>query len=174
MAAPPDSERDVIERFLAQPDSQSYSALFRVLVSRVTGYFRARGCRPPVDEDLAQDVLLTVYLQSHQLRDWNLFHAWLFKIARNTLLQHRRKPELKEAEDMDLQAAPAVDPLAGMQMRQWLAVLNPEEREAMLLRYVEGLEYHEIASALEIPTGTAQWRVFQSRKKLAARFGRSA
>lgn len=166
-------EREAVAQFLARPDSQSYSALFRVLVSRVTGYFRARGCRPPADEDLAQDVLLTVYLQSHQLRDRNLFRPWLFKIARNTLLQHRRKPELEEAGDLDVHAAPAADPLAGMQMRQWLAVLNPDEREAVLLRYVEGLEYHEIASALEIPLGTAQWRVFQSKKKLAARFGRS-
>jgi RNA polymerase sigma-70 factor (ECF subfamily) len=167
-------EREAVAQFLAQPDSQSYSALFRVLVSRVTGYFRARGCRPPVDEDLAQDVLLTVYLQSHQLRDRNLFRPWLFKIARNTLLQYRRKPEFEEAGDLDIHAGPASDPLAGMQMREWLAVLNPEEREAILLRYVEGLEYHEIASALEIPMGTAQWRVFQSKKKLAARFGRSA
>ncbi|HEY4086624.1 MAG TPA: sigma factor-like helix-turn-helix DNA-binding protein [Bryobacteraceae bacterium] len=86
----------------------------------------------------------------------------------------RRKPEFKDLGDLDVQASPQTDPLAAMQMRQWLAVLNPDEREAVLLRYVEGLEYHEIATALDIPLGTAQWRVFQSKKKLAARFGRSA
>jgi DNA-directed RNA polymerase specialized sigma24 family protein len=30
------------------------------------------------------------------------------------------------------------------------------------------LEYHEIAQARQLPLGTVQWRVFNSKKKLAA------
>jgi DNA-directed RNA polymerase specialized sigma24 family protein len=37
----------------------------------------------------------------------------------------------------------------------------------MTLRFVEEWEYHEIAAAKAIPTGTVQWRVFNSKKKLA-------
>jgi RNA polymerase sigma-70 factor (ECF subfamily) len=167
------NERDVVARFLAQPDPQSYSELFRVLVSQVTGYFRVRGCRPPAEEDLAQEVLIAVYRQSHQLRDKNLFRPWLFKIARNALLQYRRREDREVLGEIGEQPGPSTDPLADLHLRQWLQVLNPDEREAILLRYVEGLEYHEIAAVLEIPMGTAQGRIFQSKRKLAASFGRS-
>ena len=37
----------------------------------------------------------------------------------------------------------------------------------MTLRFVEEWEYHEIADAQAIPIGTVQWRVFNSKKKLA-------
>ena len=38
----------------------------------------------------------------------------------------------------------------------------------MTLRFVEEWEYHEIAAAQAVPIGTVQWRVFNSKKKLAA------
>jgi DNA-directed RNA polymerase specialized sigma24 family protein len=46
--------------------------------------------------------------------------------------------------------------------------LDAQERETMTLRFVEEWEYHEIAAAKAIPIGTVQWRVFNSKKKLAA------
>lgn len=39
----------------------------------------------------------------------------------------------------------------------------------MTLRFVEEWEYHEIAAAQATPIGTVQWRVFNSKKKLAPR-----
>jgi DNA-directed RNA polymerase specialized sigma24 family protein len=45
--------------------------------------------------------------------------------------------------------------------------LNNQESETMTLRFVEEWEYHEIAAAQAIPIGTVQWRVFNSKKKLA-------
>jgi DNA-directed RNA polymerase specialized sigma24 family protein len=44
--------------------------------------------------------------------------------------------------------------------------LEPREREALILRFVEEWEYHEIAAAKRIPIGTVQWRVFNAKKKL--------
>ena len=38
-------------------------------------------------------------------------------------------------------------------------------------RFVEGLEYHEIASTLDIAMGTVQWKIFQVKRKLADRLG---
>jgi RNA polymerase sigma-70 factor (ECF subfamily) len=171
-AAPSQGEQDAVDRFLAEPNADTYSVLFRCLVSQVTGYFRARGCRPPADEDLTQDVMIAVYRQSHQLREKSLFRPWLFRIARNALLQHRQREERRGAAvEWEQISAPATDPLAAAQFAQWIRVLTADEQEVILLRYVEGLQYREIASMLEIPLGTVQWRVFQSKKKLASRFG---
>jgi DNA-directed RNA polymerase specialized sigma24 family protein len=51
----------------------------------------------------------------------------------------------------------------------WMGFLTPREREVMTLRFVEQLEYHEIAAAKDMPTGTVQWIVFNAKKKLAPR-----
>jgi DNA-directed RNA polymerase specialized sigma24 family protein len=40
----------------------------------------------------------------------------------------------------------------------------------MMLRYIDELEYHEIAEMVDLPLGTVQWKIFNSKKKLAARF----
>jgi DNA-directed RNA polymerase specialized sigma24 family protein len=56
---------------------------------------------------------------------------------------------------------------AASEFGDWMKFLDARERETMLLRFVEEWEYHEIASAQAIPIGTVQWRVFNSKKKLA-------
>jgi DNA-directed RNA polymerase specialized sigma24 family protein len=45
--------------------------------------------------------------------------------------------------------------------------LDDQEGETMKLRFIDEWEYHEIAAAQAIPIGTVQWRVFNSKKKLA-------
>jgi DNA-directed RNA polymerase specialized sigma24 family protein len=40
----------------------------------------------------------------------------------------------------------------------------------MTLRYVDELEYHEIAEVMGLPAGTVQWKVFNAKRKLAQRF----
>lgn len=42
----------------------------------------------------------------------------------------------------------------------------------MTLRFVEEWEYHEITAAQAIPVGAIQWRVFNSKKKLAPHLAR--
>ena len=53
------------------------------------------------------------------------------------------------------------------EFEDWMKFLYPPDQEAMTLRFVEEWEYHEIAAARAIPIGTIQWRVFNSKKKLA-------
>ncbi len=50
---------------------------------------------------------------------------------------------------------------------QWMNLLEPSERKVMKLRFVEQLQYHEIAAAQAIPIGTVQSRVFNAKKTLA-------
>jgi DNA-directed RNA polymerase specialized sigma24 family protein len=53
------------------------------------------------------------------------------------------------------------------EFHHWMTLLESREREALTLRFVEDWEYHEIATAKNIPIGTVQWRVFNAKKKLA-------
>jgi RNA polymerase sigma factor (sigma-70 family) len=169
-------EREAVELYLSTSTEEAFCALFRAIAPQLVCYFRTRGCELDLAEDLTQEVMLAVHRQGRALRNKELFRPWLFKIARNALLQHLRS-EGRQVETTALDArsqelgAPAGDPLAAARFREWMASLRPEESQLMLLRYVEGLEYHEIASVLDIPLGTVQWRIFHIKRKLAARFG---
>jgi hypothetical protein len=80
-----------LEAFVACPDEERFAVLFRLLAPQLLVYFRARGCEAGVAEDLTQEVMLTLFRKVDGLRDRDLFRPWLFRIAKNALLQHLRK-----------------------------------------------------------------------------------
>jgi RNA polymerase sigma-70 factor (ECF subfamily) len=171
MIAPMVTEEEIIGRFLASADEGAFSALFRVISPQLLRYFRVRKCEPELAEDLLQEVMIAVYKHRDALRDARLFRPWLFKIARNVMLQHIRSQtrEVATVEYAELPgdvAGAPVDVLASAQLDQWMACLTEAERNILMLRYFEGLEYSEIAEVLEIPLGTVQWRIFNAKKHL--------
>ncbi|HKE27680.1 MAG TPA: RNA polymerase sigma factor [Bryobacteraceae bacterium] len=167
-------ECEIAERFLEQADEKSFDAVFRVFSPQLVAFFRKRGHEAGTAEDLAQEVMFTVYRKAGQLRDHKLFRAWLFKVARNAAFRHfaQRTREVRTVDIAalgDLVPAPNGNPLGpATEFNDWMKFLDDQERETMMLRFIEQWEYHEIAAAQAIPIGTVQWRVFNSKKKLAA------
>ena len=167
-------EGAVTQKFLEDPNENSFSDLFNIITPQLVAFFRARNCELALAEDLAQEVMLIVHRKAAQIRDRALFRAWLFKIARNALCRHYGK-QTREVETVDLADVtdrliaashkPAATP--AFEFLHWMALLDSREREVMKLRFVEQWEYHEIADAQAIPIGTVQWRVFNAKKKLA-------
>jgi len=167
-------EEEVTKRFLDTPNEDSFADLFKTFTTQLVAFFRARSCELALAEDLAQDVMFTVYCKASQVRDRTLFRAWLFKIARNALCRHYGK-QSREVDTVDLadvgdrlvaaSRKPAMTP--AFEFMHWMAFLDSREREVMKLRFIEQWEYHEIAAAHAIPIGTVQWRVFNAKKKLA-------
>jgi RNA polymerase sigma-70 factor (ECF subfamily) len=166
-------ECDVAEQFLNQADEESFNTLFLIFSPQLVGFFRRRGHENGLAEDLAQEVMLAAFRSAGQLRDHKLFRAWLCKVARNAACRHfaqrtRQVPSVDVADITELVAAPDAGPRGpSSEFRDWMKFLDPQEREAMTLRFVEEWEYHEIAAAQAIPLGTVQSRVFDSKKKLA-------
>jgi RNA polymerase sigma-70 factor, ECF subfamily len=167
------------ERFLEAPSEESFTALFKTYTPQLVGFFRARGCESAA-EDLAQEVMLTVYRKAGQVRDRALFRAWVFTIARNALCRHWGKCA-REVETVDLADVPERLVASNKQLpgspafefHSWIACLDSREKETLTLRFIEEWEYHEIAAAQTIPIGTVQWRVFNAKRKLAPRLKRT-
>ena len=166
-------ECEITERFLEHADHDSFNAVFRAFSPQLVAFFRRRGHEQDIAEDLAQEVMLTVYRKAGQLRDHKLFRAWLFRVARNAACRYfaqraREVPTLDVADISDSLPAPNHSPFAPTtEFKDWMKFLDAQERETMKLRFIEEWEYHEIAAAQAIPIGTVQWRVFNSKKKLA-------
>ena len=167
-------EDTVIDRFLNNLDQESFAPLFKIFAPQLVSFFRSRGRELWLAEDLAQEVMLTVYRKAGQIRDRASFRAWLFKIARNALRRYYRRltreVQTVNLADVDNRLAVARHDPAGtpaFEFRDWMAFLDARERDDMLLRFVEQWEYHEIAAVRGAPIGTVQWRIFNSKKKLA-------
>ena len=173
-------EEEVTERFLENPGEESFADLFKTFSPQLVAFFRARSCELALAEDLAQEVMFTVYRKAAQIRDRALFRAWMFKIARNTLFRQYGK-QTREVDTVDMAEVP--DRLVAtntksagspaFEFHHWMTFLDAREREALTLRYIEQWEYHEIAAAQAIPIGTVQWRVFSAKKKLAPHLKRT-
>jgi RNA polymerase sigma-70 factor (ECF subfamily) len=167
-------EAEVTDQFLDNPNGDSFADLFGAFSPQLVAFFRARGCELGLAEDLAQEVMLTVYRKAAQVRDRGLFRAWLFKIARNTLCRHYGK-QTREVETVNFEettdglttASIKTSGIPAFEFLRWIALLDSGEREIMKLRFIEQLEYHEIATARQLPIGTVQWRVINAKKKLA-------
>jgi RNA polymerase sigma-70 factor, ECF subfamily len=166
-------EEHVTQRFLDARSEESFADLFRIFTPQLMAFFRARRCEP-VAEDLAQDVMLTVYRNVAQLRDRASFRAWMFRIARNLLCRYYGK-QAHEVETVDMadlpdrEIADSLKPAGtpAFEFHNWVSFLESRERQTLELRFIEQWEYHEIAAAQDIPIGTVQWRVFSAKKKLA-------
>jgi RNA polymerase sigma-70 factor, ECF subfamily len=167
----PRRELRVTDNFLESPNDESFTEVFLMFTPQLVSFFRSHGCGPDLSEDLSQEVMLTVYRKSRQIRDRACFRSWLFKIGRHALYKHCRK-QCPETDMVDLEsvidtnANPEGSP--AFEFHRWISFLESREREALTLRFVEEWEYHEIAAAKAIPIGTVQWRVFNAKKKLAA------
>jgi RNA polymerase sigma-70 factor (ECF subfamily) len=139
----------------------------------------ARGLDSSTSEELVQDVLLTVYRHSGEVRNQVCFMGWLFRVARNSLLQNARKPHLvcESLSGHEGIGRFANLTTAGCRMREesqlfdWLQVLEEDEREICLMRYVDDLDYESIAGALQLPMGTVKWKLHRIKKKMAVRLG---
>jgi len=167
-------ERAAAERFLELADDDSFADVFHIFSPQLVSFFRRRGHEVGIAEDLAQEVMLTVYRKANQIRDHKLFRAWLFKVARRAACRHyaersRQVPTVDLAEMTEVLPTANRNPFApAFEFKDWMKFLDDQEGQTMTLRFVEQWEYHEIAAAQAIPIGTVQWRVFNSKKKLAA------
>jgi RNA polymerase sigma factor (sigma-70 family) len=57
------------------------------------------------------------------------------------------------------------------QLRAAIAALPAPFRETLVLRDIEGLDYHEIAEATEVPIGTVMSRLAHARRRLMVTIG---
>lgn len=125
-------------------------------------------------DDLVQETLLVAWNKRDELRDFATLRPWCFSILRNAYLMERRQAH-REIEDVDgvHAAAVAVQPrqendVAAHQTLSALRRLPVDQREAMMLIYVERVSYEEAAAILGCAIGTIKSRISRARAKLVA------
>ncbi len=128
-------------------------------------------------EDIVQESFLKALQAAHTMRGSDA-RPWLLSIVRNTAinLMQRKRPALEGewTERAERHADSAPDPEQTLlqqsnrdRVRAAIANLQPEFREALVLREIEGLPYKDIGFVLNIPIGTVMSRLSRARHLLA-------
>jgi RNA polymerase sigma factor (sigma-70 family) len=157
-------------------DAKAFSEIFTRWHPRLQRH--ARRLLDTADEanDATQDAWLSITGGLGKLSDPALFRRWAYRIVtrrcadRIRKLQRIRKSEAPAAKPG---ASAAPDPVTATieheeidQLRAAIRSLPTERRLVLSLLYVDGLTVAEIASALEIPTGTVKSRLRLARQEL--------
>lgn len=167
--------REVEDRDLVLKAQQGRVEAYNVLVSRwekrIYNYL-LRLVRNPEDAmDVSQDVFLKAYQNLKRLEDPGRFGPWLYRIGHNEAfsLLRRAKPEVEVTEMTGIQNSGARRMAAvevGLAVESALSRLPEEQREAVLLKVVEGFKFEEIAEILGSPASTIKSRVYTGLESL--------
>lgn len=122
-------------------------------------------------EDAMQDALTAIWKNLPSFVPKARFSTWAYRIASNAALQVVRRRREYPEEDAGVAEAStdvAVDSSVAstMVVREALADLNDEFREALVLREYAGMSYQEIADHQEINIQTVKSRISRGRARL--------
>lgn len=120
-------------------------------------------------DDIAQDALVKAYLASPGLDEEARFAAWLYKIAYNTFLDHKRSRAPLVPIDPHCQLADtrrADDAFRYQALYAALAALPPKERTAILLYYLKGYSIHEISRIEDCSEEAVRKQMSRGREEL--------
>jgi RNA polymerase sigma-70 factor (ECF subfamily) len=145
-----------------------YASIYRLLLFLTRDAGRA--------EDMTQEVFASAWGAIGDFRGEASLKTWLRRIAYNLFLDAQRQRRRAESLVNRLsQGGPeaADDPLARVmadehlgRMYRAMDSLDGDERAVLLLHYIDGLSYREMARVLQQPAGTIKWLTHQALKKL--------
>ncbi len=129
--------------------------------------------------DVAQEAFVQSYTKLDTFRQESRFYTWLYRIAFNMAMSHRRRrrPVTWADDDASRIAESTTDhcqsPAEQMMTRERVAQvqdaidqLADDHRTIVVLREIEGCDYEQISAILDIPIGTVRSRLFRARMQL--------
>ncbi len=173
------TDRMLIENTL-RGDDLAFAELVRRYQSTVWRAVRRRLIDHFESEDAMQEVFLRAFTSLSKFDTSRPFDRWIMRIATNyciDVLRHRRarQPWLFE-EYREISAhCPRQDHAESSSLSSFelgrlacelLKAIKPKNRNAFILRELEGLEYNKVGAALQITPLAARARVFRARQEM--------
>lgn len=157
-----------------RPLDDEFTAQLTALIPQMRAFARAL-CRDHAEgDDVAQEALLKAWNGRDRYEPGSNLKAWTFMIIRNQFYSLRRRswratqldPEIAERT-----LTSPTNPLAAIELeevRQALALLEDDQRVALVLIGAGGLSYEEASEICGCPIGTIKSRVSRARQRLQA------
>jgi RNA polymerase sigma-70 factor (ECF subfamily) len=124
---------------------------------------------PAEAEEVTQDIFVRAWQKLHTFRGDAAFSTWLHRLAVNVIIERRRSAALwrqRIADDemaLDAAIAPVVRVDLSLDFEQAIDRLPEGAREILVLHDIEGYKHREIASLLDITSGTSKRQLHRAR-----------
>ncbi|MDX2233431.1 MAG: sigma-70 family RNA polymerase sigma factor [Hyphomonadaceae bacterium] len=167
----PDRERfaDLMGAIAARQDRAAFAELFAYFAPRVKAYMLRLGAGSALAEELAQEVMITVWRKAALFdRRQASVSTWIFRVARNRRIDAARRAKNANFDQEDpilLPEAPdAPDDAVSSgqrerQVREALTTLPAEQVDLLKQAFYDGLSHRDIAEKTGIPLGTVKSRI---------------
>lgn len=170
----------LLER-IAGGDREAFALFFARYAGRVRAFALRWGTRPDEADEIAQDVMVTVWRKAAIFDPARASAAtWLYTIARNRridLVRRSARPA-PDPEDPLFQGDPEPDGASVLgqvqrdaRVRAAIGALSPDQREVIACAFYDGLSQSEIALKLDLPLGTVKSRTRLAMARLRAALG---
>jgi RNA polymerase sigma-70 factor, ECF subfamily len=165
---------DLVARRLVQAiaknlDREAFADLFDALAPRIKSFMIRKGATPELAEDLVQETMIKVWTKAGMYDPAKgTVLAWVFTIARNLRIDRIRKESsrpLAELGDYDAPSdAPGSEEILvrsdeARYVARAVAGIAPEQKEILMLSFVDDVPQSEIARRLNLPLGTVKSRM---------------
>jgi RNA polymerase sigma-70 factor (ECF subfamily) len=165
-------------------DRDAFGHLFAHFAPRVKSYLLRQGSSPSQAEDIAQETLALLWRKAG-LFDPEKASAstWIFRIARNQMIDRIRRRQRPELDPNDPLLMPAAEPTPDRQaskqediaaVRSALAELPEKQREVIMLSFFKEDPHPAIAEKLQLPIGTVKSRIRLALARLDTLLDRNA
>ena len=162
-----------------QGDREAFRLLFEAYRDRVFSIAAYSLGDETAADDVTQQIFVKLFTRIGQFRGDSEFTTWLYRLVINSCLDERRRqrrhlpverftpmPVYRKSPESKYERRE----IAGS-VRDAIGELKPTMRLPILLRYIEGLSYEEIAAVLGCSKGTVASRLNRAHKALAKKLG---
>ena len=168
------NEQELIRR-AQRGDGEAFRQLVEAYQTQVYR-LALRMCGESAADDVTQEAFLAAWRALPDFRGDCRFSTWLYRLTTNAgIVWLRREKRYRSADDVtELELpddAPSLQEQAEQSetqsaVRRALSRLSEEHRQVLLLRYMQELDYGEIAAALDVSEGTVKSRINRAKSKL--------
>ena len=165
---------DLVARRLVQSiarnlDREAFASLFDSLAPRVKSFMIRKGASPDLAEDLVQETMINVWTKAGMYDpSKGTVLTWVFTIARNLRIDRIRRESSRPLAELGDYDAPSDAPDSeeilvrkdeAQCVTRALAGIPAEQKEILLLSFVDDVPQNEIARRLNLPLGTVKSRM---------------
>jgi RNA polymerase sigma-70 factor, ECF subfamily len=165
-----------LRRVASARDQASFAALFAHFAPRLKSFMMRKGTTSELAEDLVQETMIAVWSKAALYApEKGSVATWIYTIARNLRIDKARRQGSVHFTDLEGFDA-ASDDTPGDELlnrsqedghvAKALNLIPPEQREILVLSFIEDVPQSEIAGRLNLPLGTVKSRMRLAYRRL--------
>ena len=161
---------EMLVKHVLSGDVEHYSVLVERYRSQLAQYAVSLCGDSDAAADAMQESFVRAFNSLASCRDPARFRSWFMRILTNQCHNQRTRTRTYVAlDDVDAAANESADARLtsseiGRAIEEALDALTPEQREAFVLKHIEGYSYTEMAGVLDVAVDALKMRVYRARE----------